>query len=540
MGWFTSKKIIIRPRTAAGDIFDFAPPKAVRPIPPLKSFLFFIIILLWMSFGIFDRDPWKPEETFLSAIALQMSQTGLVLNPMLLGEFFTNHPPLYLWIISLFANSTPLEIHEGARLSNIAILSLAFYFIFYSTKKNYGIRIGWLSVLLVIGTVGFLIRGHQLNFGIAAFVGVAIVIYGYTIASNRLIYNTYSSLKGVFAISAGVLFLLFSIGIFAAFATLIAVCLHFFRQKSLLFLLPFILVIIMPAALWVTSDTLAYKPRQELFILSDNLDLPKHFTNYLILVAWSLFPTLPLAIIAVRLQSQKNDGFFNFLITLSCLLFAYTFILDTNEENLFILLPSITILAARALQKTSDNTGYILDAFAFLVVGLLLVVGIWLFTLSMLSGVNWFDSSISEIFGEFDFIYPNVIKIIAAVALTLLWIKLLFRSRRSNERAIVNWSCGVTVAWILFCLLLLPSFDARKSYRSIGTAIYNHTEGNCIEATNINKHLRSQLVYFGNIIATTNANTQAQCSFLLSQDKQGNVVWQGGRINHNQYYLIKR
>lgn len=534
MNWLASKKTIIRPRTEAGDIFDFLPPKAIRPLPPIKAFLFFLIVLLWMSFGIFGRDPWKPEETLLSTMVLQMSEGGFVFNPLLLGQFFEKHPPLYLWIISFFARFTPLEIHEGARLANVVILSLAFYLIFYSTKKNYGIRVGWLSILLVIGTIGFLIRGHQLTFGIPALLGVSIVIYGFATVSSRQFHNTFSSLKSIVAISSGILFLLFSIGVVSAFAAMIAVCIHLFKQKHQRFTFPLILLIYLAISLWLYSDTIAYQPMNELVVLSPNFNYISHFLNYMTLAAWSLFPTLPLAAIAIWLQSKKNDAFFNFLITLSASLIFYTLLIDTNEENLFILLPSITILAARALQKTSDDTAYILDSFAFLVVGVLFVLGIWLFTIFTLAGWTLFSDLLTQSLGDFTYVPPYPLSVVIAVVLTLLWLKLLFRSDRSNERAIVNWSCGVTLVWILFCLLLLPSADARKSYRTVSTAVLQHTQDNCIEVRDVNPHFRSQLIYFGNTLGDN------QCPFLLSANNQGNVVWQGGRINDKTVYLIKK
>lgn len=533
MAWLGGNKIVIRPRTGETDFFNFIPLKAVRPLPPTKVLLFFIIILLWLAFGILGRDPWKPEETFLSLIALQMADAQLLLNPSLLGVALTEYPPLYLWVIALSAKFLPLEPHESARLANVFLLSLSFYFIHAATKKNYGNRVAWLSLLLVIGTVGFLVRGHQITFGIAAFSGAATVIYGYTALTRPAIYSLSKLALGAFILLSGILFLMFSVGIIVALLSLIAVCLSLLRLKKFKLPIALFIALTLSFAAWLSTDTFAYLPMQKLAIFAKHFSLLSHLFDHIILIAWALFPTLPLAAVAIYLQTHVNDDFLKFIILFCGFLFIYTFITKSSEENIFILIPALSVLASRALQKTSDDVAFILDSFALLVVGVLFVAGIWLFTLSFIFDWAQITRTLTSSLGNFKFVSPKPLNVIAAVALTALWVHLLMRTTRSNERAIVNWSCGTSLVWILFCLMLLPSVDAIKSYRPLSQAVLQKSEGRCISTNGINQHMTAQLIYFGNQVGK-------DCPLMLSPTSPtatADVIWQGGRPNDTTVYL---
>ena len=54
---------------------------------------------------------------------------------------------------------------------------------------------------------------------------------------------------------------------------------------------------------------------------------------------------------------------------------------------------------------------------------------------------------------------------LAALALTVLWVALVRPARRSNRRAILNWAAGVTLLWGLVTTIWLPYLDSRRSYR---------------------------------------------------------------------------
>jgi len=51
--------------------------------------------------------------------------------------------------------------------------------------------------------------------------------------------------------------------------------------------------------------------------------------------------------------------------------------------------------------------------------------------------------------------------------LTLIWLVVVTRSLRTTRRALVNWTAGITMVWMLAMTLGLPLADQARSYRGV-------------------------------------------------------------------------
>ena len=57
----------------------------------------YCLIGAWMLFGLFGRDPWKPDEAYTFGVVNHIVQTGDWMVPHLAGEPFMEKPPLFFF-----------------------------------------------------------------------------------------------------------------------------------------------------------------------------------------------------------------------------------------------------------------------------------------------------------------------------------------------------------------------------------------------------------------------------------------------------------
>jgi len=92
---------------------------------------------------------------------------------------------------------------------------------------------------------------------------------------------------------------------------------------------------------------------------------------------------------------------------------------------------------------------------------------IWLAWIAIVSGspeglAAWLHQEVPGYRHEFRFLAFAL-----AVLLTLIWVAVVARSLRTTRRALVNWTAGITMVWMLVMMLGLPLIDRARSYRSV-------------------------------------------------------------------------
>ena len=527
------------------------------PMRARKHCLYALICLLWILPGLLGRAPWHPDELFLTTIVAAMARDGLSWSPYLLGEPFLDYPPLYLWLAALSAKLFAfLPAHEGARLANIPLLTAGFGFLYLAGSRRYGAATGWLAVLLALGAAGFMVRAHLLTPGVAAFAASAALLWG------ALLLKTRAFAGG--AVCGGALgFVFWSAGIAPAVASALFLLLLFLHREwrhttagllvaaavalPLLLLWPAVLAQRQPEVfgLWFSSMLPPFAPH-------NSIAMPALF-------AWALFPALPIAAAGFfwrRKQAEDADvlapdkparmSFFDggdSALFAAALLFVLASVSllwggDISEEGLFFALPAVSFAAARFMRKLPDDAAVVLDWFALLVVGVFCAGAAWLLWLCLLAGMPAFAlAHLAEVFPGYTLPPPSKFAVIAALAVTILWCALIANFGRSNERAVVNWSCGVTVVWFVFNALWLGYVDSAKSYRIPALEIGKTLRGGCINKSQSDAPLpmMAQLSYWGAAVGG------GECAFVLRRGEgaAGEIKWRGGRPGKTKYRLYQ-
>ena len=188
---------------------------------PVKTALFIIICVAWILPGLIGHDPWKPDEALAFGVVHSMLQDGNWLIPTIVGVPSTDYPPLYYWVATVLAKlfSPILALHDGARLATGLFMAITLVYTHKTATRLHDARAGRISVILLIGCLGLLWRGHQMNPEPGGLAGIAVALYGMTRIRSE-------SIKGGVTTGIGAGIIALAIGIVPALTpTLIALVL---------------------------------------------------------------------------------------------------------------------------------------------------------------------------------------------------------------------------------------------------------------------------------------------------------------------------
>ena len=505
-------------------VFGETPSPVVRPPAPpatYKQFLFALLAALWIAAGLFGRDPWKPQETdFVAAVAAQngaIPQNAAPKTP----------PSLYLDIAAESARlfSPLLPLHEGARMINALLLAGGFLFIGLAAGGIYG---GWLAVLLALGITGFVVRAHLLNLAVAEFFGAAMMLWGAVrLRRHALSGGAWTGLGAAFLFAAAspAAALCAALGVLGVFVR------REWRRASVIAGMTAAAMFFTPALLSAAAEdagaAFAFK------------NIPGAAADFVRLSAWGLFPVLPLA--AAVLWRRRTDAEMFLCLTMTAAGAAHFMAFGAgNEEGLFLLIPPLAVFVARGMAGLPEDCAIILDWFAIIIAGVCCVGGMWTAWILWQSGIGaeWME----EWRARFPYLQTpsfSAARAVPAALITIFWIGLAANFGRSNERAILNWSCGVTVVWCVFNLLWTPAVDSGKSYRRTAESVAAFSGDECVSASASASAAAAQLYYFG--VAAGDKSCDWHFSRASENAPAGFVAeWTGGRYDEKNYVLYRR
>ena len=490
-----------------------------------KTFLFILMVALWIGAGLIGRDPWSPQETgFVIFIA---EKNGIItgLPESARPEMPASAYPTWA-AVSAAAFSSWLPAHEGARMLNAILLALTLAFIWSAAG---GGRRGWMAVLLTFGMTGLMVRAHLLNLAVPAFFGAAMLLQGASLL------RTHALLGGIIlGMSAAFLLATASPGV-APFA-LVGAAAVLLRSE---WRRPRVFAGLLVAAVFFAPLAFLTLSAEHFTTLSPNNDWTR-VSDFLRLAAWALFPTLPIAVTV--LGHGRIDSTMFLCITMTAAAAVHFMLFGGREEDLFWLMPALAVFTARGLERLPDNYASILDWFAVIIVGVGCVGGMWVGWVLWQTGAgNDWTAIWRERFPLLGFPSEAAVgwKVMLALTVTVLWAGMAANFGRSNERAILNWSCGIAAAWCVFNLLWMPVVDSGKSYRGMAADVMIETDGGCMDASAAAGGAAAQLYYFG-----VNAG-DSSCLWRLQAKSESppedfKSVWEGGRYDRKNYVLYRR
>lgn len=522
---------------------------------PVKSALFVIICAAWLFPGLIGHDPWKTESTTFGII-YSMLQEGNWLMPAVAGVPNHDYPPFYYWVAVATAKifSPFLPLHDGARLASGLFMAVTLLYTHKTAKRLFDERAGRISVLLLIGSLGILLRSHEMNPELAGLAGMSIALYGMTRIRSE-------ATKGGVTTGIGMGIAAMSIGIIPALSIpAIAIALMWVLGEwknrtfqrgvgvAVLVSVPFMLLLPVGLALQgaiaplVWTDTVLGAP----FLDSTTRAAinPSYFIRSL---PWVGLPAFPFALWLWWKDRKKLRERFELalpLIGFLVLLVWLSFFREANDASGLVMLLPLALAGACVLDRLSRSVASFMDWFSLLAFGLLAIAA-WLYWTAAVTGVPAAAArATARQVPDFTFSFAWA-PFCVALVLTLVWIYAVLRAHRSNRRAVVNWTAGVTLIWMLANMLALPAVNHVQSYRATANAIAAQLPATrtCIAAVNLGDAQRAMLDYFAGLRFVQNEQgTSAACDWLITQgskarapqvDPQWVLAWEGSRPADN-------
>lgn len=540
----------------------FIKPTDPHPITPATAVTLGLLCLIWLLTGLIGHDPWKPEDAYSFGIIYSMLQSGNWLVPTLAGEPFMSNPPLYYWTAALFAKlfSPLLSLHDGARLASGFYGALTLLFLGLSGRKLYGENRGWAAAVILIGSLGMLVRAHQIITDMALLTGFAMMLYGYSHSQER-------SLHAGFWIGTGTGIGFMAKGFiapvaFMLIAALLPALFRNWRNRNYALSIAFAALCALP---WLTLwPYLLYQQSPRLFHewawthnIGNWLNYAKAAPGkdvlyYLKNIPWLAWPAFPLAAWAVwreRKRISQRDDLQLPLVSFLVLFVILSLVPSIKEVYALPMLLPIALLATASLSMLKRGAANALDWFGLMTFALFALLMWWGWAGLLLDNHAKITLWLKDYQPGFEPVFQPVPFIIAILS-TLLWLLVVWRVGRSMRRAVVNWASGITLIWILAMTLWLPWLDSGKSYRGMVASLKQSlpAEYNCIARnTELGDSQRAMLYYFGDII--TRRDPARYCELRLIQgDKTSRPlmdsslyekIWEGSRkTDKNEQYRL--
>ncbi len=547
-----------------------ADPETLSPSGPWRALKQFGLVSLcgaWVVLGLVGHDPWKSDDATTFGIAWEMMRGGSVLAPTLAGEPYVDRPPLVHAAAALSGAlfSPPLAPYDAARLAVGAILALTLAFVSLAAVELYGRPWRWLPALLFAGSLGLWDRGHQLSPEIGLVLGIAIATYGFALSLRRPV-------AGGIALGLGAAVAFLSRGLMGplwlAITAIVLVAFSAWRTRRYATAAAVAIVVALAIAVswmallqarapehlaaWRAADGLAAYFATPGSDGSDPLYVLKN-------LPWFAWPALPLALWTLWLRARGFNGGLaiagiELCATLAAVMIvAVSLMPEPRATYLMPVLVPLVLLAAIEIDSLTRGFSGALDWFGILTFGLLALV-VW---------ALWFDArlfgmtlGVAGLFRDVEVGYVPPFHALAlgvSLFLSLLWIALVRPARRSNRRAVLNWTAGMVLVWGLYTTIWLPYLDSRRSYRSVAEslAVALPREG-CVASRNLGEAQRALFAYFATLTTVREEDEpDHDCGYFLVQygklDNQTpsepgwDAIWDGRRRGDDtELYVLYR
>ncbi len=497
-----------------------------------KLALLVILAFAWIVPGLVGHDPWKPRDAATFGVIHHMLRTGDWLVPAIAGEVTLEHPPLYHWVAALLARALSpwLPLHDAARLASGLFVGLAFLSVGYAGRLLMGPGLGRPAVVVLLGCVGLLTNGHEMQPETALLAAYGVALAGFALLAR-------GDWRGGLVLGQGTGMAFLAAGVtpvwVLALTALVLAGLRpwrspaFARGLALAALASLPWLVIWPWLLHQRSPelfasfwALSWRPLQAL----SWLHTARQVAYFSELLTWFAWPALPLAAwtlwgyrrkLAQEPRYQLPLAFFAVLLLL----------LGTSPERndtlaLPLLLP-LSLLAAAGIDTLRRGAANALGWFGIMGFGAAALF-LWVAWFALMTGVP--ARFASHLIGLAPGFVPRFswLAFTVAVLLTLFWVLPLRRSFRSGRRAAVNWAAGITLFWGLLATLWLPWLDHNRSYAGVFTALGAHLPAgyNCIASAGLSPAHRALLLYHAGIVTrSVEAFEGVECElFLLRWD----------------------
>ena len=531
--------------------------------PTEKPWVLLLLCFVWLWPGILGHTPWKPDEPYVTAVVQAFVSGGHWLLPGIDGQPYLENSPLYYWVAAGLARLLSpwlLPLHDAARLATPLFMALALAFAGGIGRELVGRRHGRSVVMILIGCLGLIVTGHEMNPVVAGFAGFAGALYAMVLSLRA------PALAGALLGAASVvvflstnllqLLLVWSVALLLpAFASWRSKRYAITLLMALLFAAPLLLV--WPWALY-KNYPLVFAQWWQAFALGPlrgfgNVGLFHELGYYPKLVLWYAWPAWPLAAWALWKNRRYELPMLQLpLLSFAVLLLLLTFSSNTHTEDAMPLLLPLAVLGAVELDSLRRGAAAFLNWFGLMAFGFFALL-VWLGWAAMNLGWPARLAARAEYFSPFYEPRFSWLAVALALLATAVWVWAVTRRHLRGRQAITNWAAGLTLFWGLLLTLWLPFLDAAKSYQPVVMAMVKAMPAGdqCVAVDARQMMARVSWPYYSGLHLKAVAPEQAiPCNLQLLVGERDAVPvlpgwqlrWQGSRPRdkHEVYYLLQR
>ncbi len=481
-----------------------------------------LLCLAWLVPGLIGHAPWKGGDAnnFIRFLALWQHGDGWV--P---GLAMDAYPPLYTWLATATAwlSSPFLALHDGARLASGVFIALALWFTARAAHALYGEDHRWPAKLALLGSVGLLLRGHDMFAYSAQLAGFAMVLDGLARLPNRA--------RSGWTLAAGLSVMLLATGLVEALAlTLLAAALPLLfadyrseaakRGLRIGLLAAMGMCLIWLTILWVRQEPLipALQLQRWLLWAKPGYQLKPFYVMGLL--PWYLWPAWPLAAWALyRTRRTWREPVTLLPLGALLVLFAvFSLSINSGEDKLLALTVPTALLASAGVMTLRRGAAYAFLWFSVMLFGFLAIV-FWVYwsahDLAMPARLAQRLIRLGvEGVGDLRK-WPLIFGVVA----TAVWVVFIARLKRTPMRPLLVWSAGITFVWVLMLTLFVSVIDPRLGYAGVGKALKKQIPANaCLNLRGVSAQVRGLLAYHSEL--DLRATPAQECGWLLVQSKR--------------------
>jgi len=454
-----------------------------------------LLCVAWLVPGLVGHAPWKGGD------GEHFVQLWLLLQSGVAPQAVPTTPPLYYWLAqaSAWLTAAFLPLADGARLASGVFVGLALVLLGRTARTLYGAEAGWAAVLTLLGCLGLLVRGHELNAYTAQFAAAAMMLYG--------LVHLPQGRRAAGVLGGGAVLMLLAGGAAEAMLLmLLALALPWLlteyrtttARRALLWAVG---VALFGTAVWLALLTLQSIPFGQAFNVQRWAgDIGHRPGFYLGILGWYAWPAWPLAAWAVyRGRRQwRTPGIVLPVGMLIGLLGLYALDAAPGEEQGLILLLPLALLGAAGLFTLRRGAANALSWFGFMLFGFLALV-LWVYwSAHDLGQPSRLAGRLMKLgMTEVGTLRPWTLAL--GLLVTLAWVGFLMRLQRSHLRPILVWTASLTFFWVLLMALFQAPLDRRLSYTRVGEILAARVPaGDCIEVDGVRRQQRLLLSYHSN------------------------------------------
>ncbi|MDP9158430.1 MAG: glycosyltransferase family 39 protein [Pseudomonadota bacterium] len=540
----------------------------------LPRWLLLTICIVYASFGLFGRDPWKNEDAAGFGVMWTMANGSVKdwLLPNLVGKALTSDGPFIYWFGAGFIRllSPWVDASNASRVVTGLLFCIACAFVWYTAyllgrrdeaqpfkyafggepePRDYGRTLADGALLILLACFGLAERGHETTPQLAQFAGTAMLVYGLVRSCDKpiqgaLIWGAAIGLVGLSSSPVLVLALLIC-------TLAMTVIVREVRPFYLLVLGVPVAAILIGAWVWpvlhLYPDDGEWWLRQwwrHSFDAFSGSPIPalSYAIKNLPLFTW---PAWPLAIWTfVSWSGLRRSPHVAVPVSVIGPLLVLVILQSHQSNRLFmLLLPPLSVLATFALPTLKRGAINAIDWFAMLSFTLLATF-VWLV---WTAGLYGFPAPLARNLARFAPGFQPEFKILSfvcAVAVTVCWFSLarwrLARHPKVLWRSVVLSSAGTTLMWVLLMTLWLPVVNYSRTYRDVAEQIADHLPADytCISPVRLGDAQIATFAYFGGMHFAFDED----CDVILRQDTQDygepssistfvwKLVWEGRRV----------